>query len=599
MSTKTLRKRIALVAVVALGAGVLGTSPATAANNGATGATNASAAAGVLNIATRQGPAAVTSVTAADQRSAGLLYNTTAQTNGLTQTATMMSSGSLVFYTIAAAAGDSDTIVVTGGKITGYSVLGSEAVDNGSTTIALAHDAAAGKLSVAVTPNAGATSVIVDHYINTTDALTADAATALAGAQAKIAGTSSKGTLTNKYIITVASASSAGVVSAGDSYVNLSTSTYSATGTDVTGAGVIANGSAGYISMDLRDAYGVSVNNLTAIVIEGTGGAGIFYDGGTTAGTPLNVVAVTNDSAGLITVARPAALAGKSFTTTVSIKSNGVTVATKSLRFEGEVAKIVVDSVYIARTGASNESAARIKYFDDKDNVLYPQSGTSVVSTTLNSTVTSATVGTAPNATTGVRGKITVVCAGSAGSYLSSGKATLQMSHLNTLSGTTIKSNTWSQPCAGDAYTYSVSLDKKVYTPGSVATATATFKDAAGNLANAYALISGATTDLITISTGGMLTSVNAPAATDYADDADGVKLYTFSVGTTEGDYNLIFKAPVVNTAYGADLSQTTGFSIKSASTAVTNADVLKAIVSLIASINKQIAALQKALLKK
>jgi hypothetical protein len=31
----------------------------------------------------------------------------------------------------------------------------------------------------------------------------------------------------------------------------------------------------------------------------------------------------------------------------------------------------------------------------------------------------------------------------------------------------------------------------------------------------------------------------------------------------------------------------------------VTNADVLKAIVSLIASINKQIAALQKALLKK
>jgi hypothetical protein len=38
---------------------------------------------------------------------------------------------------------------------------------------------------------------------------------------------------------------------------------------------------------------------------------------------------------------------------------------------------------------------------------------------------------------------------------------------------------------------------------------------------------------------------------------------------------------------------------VKSTSTAVTNADVLKAIVSLIASINKQIAALQKAILKK
>jgi hypothetical protein len=38
---------------------------------------------------------------------------------------------------------------------------------------------------------------------------------------------------------------------------------------------------------------------------------------------------------------------------------------------------------------------------------------------------------------------------------------------------------------------------------------------------------------------------------------------------------------------------------IASSSTAISLADVLKAIVSLIASINKQIAALQKALLKK
>ena len=47
------------------------------------------------------------------------------------------------------------------------------------------------------------------------------------------------------------------------------------------------------------------------------------------------------------------------------------------------------------------------------------------------------------------------------------------------------------------------------------------------------------------------------------------------------------------------DDAVTVPYSIKGSSTAVTNADVLKAIVSLIASINKQIAALQKALLKK
>jgi hypothetical protein len=50
--------------------------------------------------------------------------------------------------------------------------------------------------------------------------------------------------------------------------------------------------------------------------------------------------------------------------------------------------------------------------------------------------------------------------------------------------------------------------------------------------------------------------------------------------------------------AYGVT-DQTVAYKISTGSTAVSNADVLKAIVSLIASINKQIAALQKALLKK
>ena len=43
----------------------------------------------------------------------------------------------------------------------------------------------------------------------------------------------------------------------------------------------------------------------------------------------------------------------------------------------------------------------------------------------------------------------------------------------------------------------------------------------------------------------------------------------------------------------------TVGYKIATSTTSVTNEDVLKAIVSLIASINKQIALLQKALLKK
>ncbi len=44
---------------------------------------------------------------------------------------------------------------------------------------------------------------------------------------------------------------------------------------------------------------------------------------------------------------------------------------------------------------------------------------------------------------------------------------------------------------------------------------------------------------------------------------------------------------------------KTVSYKIAATSGAVSNADVLKAIVSLIASINKQIAALQKALLRR
>jgi hypothetical protein len=63
---------------------------------------------------------------------------------------------------------------------------------------------------------------------------------------------------------------------------------------------------------------------------------------------------------------------------------------------------------------------------------------------------------------------------------------------------------------------------------------------------------------------------------------------------TTEGTFNT-----VVALTGAATSSATTGYTISPAVAGTSNADVLKAIVSLIASINKQIAALQKALLKK
>jgi hypothetical protein len=98
-----------------------------------------------------------------------------------------------------------------------------------------------------------------------------------------------------------------------------------------------------------------------------------------------------------------------------------------------------------------------------------------------------------------------------------------------------------------------------------------------------------------------MVGVVNAGATASPVSTAkpgiNGTRKYTFTVGTntglTEGAYNAVVLFPTIDVATSASYKVTTG------STGVSNADVLKAIVSLIASINKQIAALQKALLKK
>jgi hypothetical protein len=75
--------------------------------------------------------------------------------------------------------------------------------------------------------------------------------------------------------------------------------------------------------------------------------------------------------------------------------------------------------------------------------------------------------------------------------------------------------------------------------------------------------------------------------------------VYTFTVGTASGavpgKYQALVSFPTVSTG----TTQTVGYEILGVAGAVSNADVLKAIVSLIASINKQIAALQKALLRR
>jgi len=97
-----------------------------------------------------------------------------------------------------------------------------------------------------------------------------------------------------------------------------------------------------------------------------------------------------------------------------------------------------------------------------------------------------------------------------------------------------------------------------------------------------------------------MLTAVTGFTDT-VANKTDGTRVYTFTVGLatgiTAGSYTGIIDYASLTAV--AAVKATPAYKVSTGSTDVSNADVLKSIVALIASINKQIQALQKLILKK
>jgi hypothetical protein len=282
----------------------------------------------------------------------------------------------------------------------------------------------------------------------------------------------------------------------------------------------------------------------------------------------------------------------------LTLKYNDTVLATKSGLITGEVATVTASSPKIGKAGDSaNAAAATIAYADALGNTLYPTSGTTAVASTLGVVVLGLSVGTYP--VSGTLGAVTMNCGSAA---LGAAKG-LQMQHLNA-SGTVVKSNTWDSGCADVPYSVVAGFDKASYTPGSIATLTLTFKDRFGNTANAYDAIGANSAGTILTVTGGPSAAAITPIAVgDKPSGVTGAKTYQFVVGTTEGDYVAVIVPTEIqeNTAARGVTTANISlpYSVKSATAGVSNADVLKAIVSLIASINKQIAALQKALLKR
>jgi len=624
MSNKTIFKRISLVAITALGAGVLSLAPASADDNSAVGSsTEPTQATGILNVVTTPSitgaPVLGADGVYAGSKSLGLLANsTTLTTSSLTSTATMRADGAIVFaFKGSATAEIAHTIETSGGIIYTSSSTASAArnINAANTSLTVGKDATASLVTnFSVKPDTGSKLITVSVYESAALATDDTASNTMAVAVAAIqAGSVSKGTLKQRYLVTVAATSASGVYSAADSYIAGAASAADNTEatTDATDSLKIASQTSPYafININLRDAYNVSLDGgKGALIITGTNGALIAYSAGgsaATSATDFNLTQVSNTSAaGAITVTKPAARANKSFSTTISISWNGVVVGTKAVTFLGEVASMVVTPRRIAQMGGTSATTStdvfRVTYADDGGNSLIGlgTARTTVVGSTTNAFVTGASIGTQGTATDAAKGS--VECAAGASAYLGGGSATLQMQHVNLESGTTVTSNAFPITCQGNAYSYTAGFDKASYTPGSVATLTITFKDRDGDLANGYD--TWAATNVATITGGPSATAVAIPAVGDKADSGtglQGIKTYQFIVGSTEGDFQAVVSVPDVNSRNSSQANQTVAYSVKAATSSVSNADVLKSIVALIASINKQIQALQKLILKR
>ena len=597
MSTKTLRKRISLVAVSALCAGLLSVAAAPSAN-AANIAGNAQAVStadkfNVATLASTTGAAVLTSAVTNTSKSLGLAYKDDTSTTA--QTATMTSIGTLVLYTTVATTA---SIVVTGGT------LGVPATGGGTTDVAglasvsgtLKNTVFTGATSIAQTWSPGAAGTYtITHY---------------KGDGAGTVPTTSipaQGTLVGSIVVTVVAASAAGTYSAAYSACNLGASSTTATGTDASGASSIANGGYGYINFGLVDAYSSNLAAGYPLVATATNGA--IVNIGSTIGTSAastSVSAAAPQSS--IVVAQPTANAP--VTTTVTLTYNGTVVCTKTLTIRGEVASLKVTPLVTQQTSTATWTENQYGYglsggvflvdtLDSAGNKVIPTSSSvfSSVAATVDGVVTALSIGTAATgiAATDATGLWPLnsslglaTCSSTAGT-----NSGLKMTYQNP-SGSIITSPAFSVRCAGAPYTYTASWDKASYVQGEIATLTVQFKDINGNKS---ASLTTGTTGVVTAP---QLTIVTAIATAKKA-NINGQIVHPYTVGgsgtMSEGSYFSLIDYPTLTA--GAATVQTVKYSVSTGVTSVSNADVLKSIVALIASINKQIQALQKLILQR
>jgi hypothetical protein len=473
MSKMTLRKRISLVAIAGLGAGLLSVVSVAPASANSTDVTNSVAVAGDFTVATKlttlgAAVAVARNVgTANTSLSLGLVYKDYSSTTA--QSATMLSNGALALYTVGTAT--TVSYVATGGTFSSARYATTANADTAATAseASIAGDqksiffgSAATSVAALWTPGAVGTYTLSYYAAPSTNT----------GVMSTTSRTT--GTLTGMIKVTVVAASVAGTYSSTYSGCNLATSATTATGTDVSGSSARNNGQNGFINFDLRDGYNSQITAGSPLVATATNGA--IVNIGSSIGSAAGSTSVSvGSTAGSIVVAQ--ATANAPITTTVTLTHNGTTVCTKTLTIRGEVTKMTVTPLITQSTGAGARTVASnlgyalsggvylLDTFDSAGNKVIPVTadGSTIEATSRFTAVTgtvdtivsaysigSVATGVAATDATGLwplSSSLGLATCAKAGS-----NSNIQISYQNPVSGNVVNSNKATLKCAGDPY---------------------------------------------------------------------------------------------------------------------------------------------------
>jgi len=601
MSTKTMKQRIALVAVSALTAGLFSvvSTPvayaATIANetlgiartNSSTGVAVPAAAGVDIELMKSVGLVSIADGTGTQANSNAQLLLTTGQ----------ISTGNILPTATIAVVIDSATksgITVSGGKIVGTTTSATAATVAGTLDSVVMADASSMGVTIQPTGAAGSTMTIQGWT----------------GANVA-AATPSNGVLAGSITFTVVASGTSGIFSAADSSVATQAAKAKGVACATTNAAYddassIANGAVGCILVNPKDAYGSAVTTGT-ITASATNGAKVLVSAANAAAGYLAAAPFSSvTSAANLYVAVIQATANVGQSTVVTLTWNGVVIGTKTLTFQGDIAKLTLlttgatasNTTYLNGASTTVPAAAVGKIFYSATDAL----GTAVTLTTA-PTISDATgamtpavlnvgdganaIGTIQSAATGYGfGTMTIT----ANPLLGAGTYRLKVTNA---AGTDIKTDVINATVSGGVSTFTASWDKASYSPGESAILTISGKDSGGRPVPQGTLMTGG---VLTVNTAGF-TSQTCPAdiATSTFNKADGVRTCTFAALNTAGTYS--YSMALTNSS--GQSAVTGALKIVDSSGTVTNAEVLKSIVALIASINKQIQALQKLILKR